>query len=195
MDSSRVKNIVLSSFHGVCIVLTVLIVSYNILLYLEDEDLTEVSYKMYNQDDESIYPGITICLRSPFQNKKLEAYGSGINRTTYEEFLRGHLWDERMLAIDYDNVTVSFANNLLLSNYITNSREQRNWNLIHYISFRSSKAKCFTIDAPYIDKELLTYFRMDINNYIFPNGGRSKDNRIFIYIHYPEKYLARKVFL
>ena len=105
--------------------------------------------------------------------------------TSYVQFLEGKIWDERMLAIDYDIVTVSFANNLLLSNYITNSREQRNWNLIHHVSFRSSKAKCFTIDAPYIDKELLTYFRMDINNNIYPDGGRSKDNRIFIYIHYP----------
>ena len=68
----------------VCITLAISIVTYNIILYSHDEDLTEVSYKFYNQEDESIYPSITICVDDPFKSKELGAYG--VNKTNYENF-------------------------------------------------------------------------------------------------------------
>ena len=36
-----------------------------------------------------------------------------MNLSTYTEFLDGQLWDDRMLNIDYDNVTTNFENYLL----------------------------------------------------------------------------------
>ena len=113
MDPPRFNTLVLSLFQLVCIILTVSIITYNIILYSQDEDLTEVSYKMYNQDEESIYPGITICVDAPFRGKELEAYGTGINKTTYEHFLRGRLWDDRMLSIEFNSITIDIKDYLI----------------------------------------------------------------------------------
>ena len=84
MESPRVNTVVVSLFQLVCVIITVSIITYNIILYSEDEDLTEVSFKMYNQDEESIYPGITICIDKPFQASRLDKFGERINKTTYE---------------------------------------------------------------------------------------------------------------
>ena len=62
MKRFQKSKLLLSLFKIVCMLLTVSFVSYNIHLYSEDDDLTEVSFKMYNQDEESIYPGMTICI-------------------------------------------------------------------------------------------------------------------------------------
>ena len=83
MESPRVNTVVSSLFQFVCVIITVSIITYNIILYSEDEDLTEVSFKMYNQDEESIYPGITICIDKPFQASELEDFGKGINTCSY----------------------------------------------------------------------------------------------------------------
>ena len=113
MESLRANTVFLSLFRLVCIVITASIIAYNISLYSQDEDLTEVSYQMYNQDEEGIYPGITICVATPFRSKELELYGAGINKTTYENFLRGRLWDDRMLRVNFHSVTIDIRDYLI----------------------------------------------------------------------------------
>ena len=165
---------------------------YSILRYCANEDVTLVQIVNFHSTEERLYPSLTICIEPPYLEDRFELLkNDGINASSYIQFLKGEIWDDRMFNIDYDNVTVSFADNLILSNYITRKGETKNWNLVYYVSYRSSYAKCFTIDAPYVDKELLWYFRIDISNDIFPNGGRSASNRIFTYLHYPgQRFMA-----
>ena len=49
-------------------------VIFDINTYLKDEDVTEITYKSYNQDKESVYPEITICLDSPWRDDQLRTY-------------------------------------------------------------------------------------------------------------------------
>ena len=73
-------------------------------MYSRDEDITEISYKFYNQEDESFYPTITICVDDPFKSKELGAYG--VNKTNYKNFLRGQLLENRMLQINFESVII-----------------------------------------------------------------------------------------
>ena len=41
------------------------------------------------------------------------SYQNGINISTYRDFLRGSYWDDRLLEVDYDNVTASLDDSLL----------------------------------------------------------------------------------
>ena len=88
--------------------------------YLADEDVSKSSHKKFHSSNpDTIYPSITLCVLNPFLEHQLEQYGKGINITSYSYFLRGIHWDERMLKIDYDSVTTSLINNLILRNQKT----------------------------------------------------------------------------
>lgn len=133
-----------------------------------------------------MYPSHTICIIDPFLESKFEIFNDDwINKFTYVKFLSGGFWDDRMLDIDYDNVTVSLVDNLWESTYMTINDETYIWDPVYYTSFRSSFRKCFTVEAPQIGNDLLAYYGNLISNNIFPNGGRDGNNSIIVYLRYP----------
>ena len=173
-----------------CIFATIGLSIYAISRFCQNEDITLVKSSTYHSSEERIYPSISLCLLPPFIENEFDKFDDyAINMSSYIKFLEGDIWDARMLEVDYDEVTVSLAKNLLNSYFVTQDDKKREWVPVYYTSFRSSKRKCFTIDAPYIEKELLYYFVMDISNDIFPNGRRSATNEISTYLHYPGQRL------
>ena len=88
MYRPRFITVVFSLFQILCITITLSFIIYNVIVYSKNDDVTEVSYKMYTQDTESIYPAITICTSDAFSSEKLKEYGEGINETTYGNFLK-----------------------------------------------------------------------------------------------------------
>ena len=147
----------------------------------------------FHSSKDAIYPSLSICIRNPILEDKFEQYGdASINKQTYYNFLDGLNWNEKMLVVDYDNVTVSFDDSYVFSFYkkrISNfgSSKLQNWDFKwkpeYYVSFRSNAKKCFTVVSPYFQDELLEYFNMIISNDIFPNGRCSMC--LETYFHYP----------
>ena len=127
-----------------------------------------------------------------FLATKFDAYGdSNINISSYVKFLGGDLWDDRFLKIEYDNVTVSFSDNLISATYFSyttrithviseDSVTSSNWDPDHYVSFRGSERKCFTVDAPFVDNDLLWAYDIKVKNDIFPDGKRSEHTSIIL---------------
>ena len=106
----------------------------------------------------------------------------------YINFLKGIFWDKRMLDVEYDNVTVSLKENLLYGYVFLQNETAMIWNPKHSVTFRSSKRKCFTIDAPDMNQQLNWFFGIYINNDIFPIGrrpGRNDAGRFYTYLHFP----------
>ena len=169
----------------VCVAATISLQIQCITHYFNDEDVSVVHFTKFHDSSEALYPSLSICILPPFLEDKFDIYDDGINLTSYVKFLQGDIWDERMLDVNYDNVTVSLSDNLLYSYYVTQEEKQFDWQPIHRISFRSSGRKCFTIDAPIANQSLLWYFGIFMNNNIFPEGKRSRTNRFFTYLHYP----------
>ena len=184
MESPRLNTLILSLFQLVCIVLTVSIITYNIILYSEDEDLTEVSYKMYNQDEESIYPGITICVDKPFQSDKLLAHGDGINKTTYEKFLRGRLWDDRMLKINFDSITIDIKEYLIeacIKRKFNGECTQFNPKIDTF--FEPSKFQCFGFQNTIGTN--IVYVETKINASLFPDKIRPEKWEFIVRFPFP----------
>ena len=90
-----------------------------------------------------------------------------------------------MLKIDYDKVTVSLNDNLIGAEYNTHSRKSVDWTVKHFVSFRSSERKFFTIKAPFLEKDLIFWSSVKIKNRIFPRGMRTSSHKMYYYLHYP----------
>ena len=187
-------------FHGVCIIMTIGLQIHCIYIFLLNEDVSIVQYQPFHAQKGNIYPSITLCIVNPFLEDELKKYGDGINTTSYSNFLAGEHWDERMLKIRYEGVTVSSKeaiplNWIWLPNevYLPNSSQA-------YTSFRSSHQKCITFDIPFIDKTQVNVFGIQIQKSIFPRGQIPEKSNydnwnldrfggLETYFHYPKQFL------
>ena len=169
----------------VCLFGTIGLTTYSISRYLENGNLTLMQTTKFHSSKEAIYPSFSICILPPFLENKFDIYDTpDINMTSYIQFLQGKLWDERMLEVDYDNVTISLSDNLLDSEFMTHDRKLSTWHPFHYVSFRSSRRKCFTINAPFTDQKPIKGLSLFIKNDIFPSGERESYN-LYTYLHFP----------
>ena len=103
---------------------------------------------------------MSILIVNPYINERLKAYGDGINSVTYSKFLAGQHWDERMLNISYDDVTVDLKDyfvgyDTLSDNFsvisidnFTTDREGHGWKPPK-VNFRHWGWKSFAIEKPY----------------------------------------------
>ena len=176
----------------ICLLATFGLLIFSINRYCIDEDTTLIKITKFHSSEDAIYPSLSFCIFAPFLENKFDIYGDpGINMTSYIDFLDGKNWDDRFMTVEYDNVTVSLSDNLMKAEYWTFSALQFHWNTVHYVSFRSSNRKCFTINAPFNDQEPLWYFDVRIKNEIFPQGSRMPPNYFCTYLHFPgQKFTA-----
>ena len=94
-------------FHAACILATIGLQMQCIYNYFLNEDTSVVEYRTFLDPKDSLYPSMSFCIPDPFLESKFQNYGDGINKSSFVKFLQGRFWDERMLGIDYDHVTVS----------------------------------------------------------------------------------------
>ena len=97
----------------ICALATISFVSNGVYQYMLDEDVSRIAFKTFNSNENDIYPAVTLCFSQPLLNNKLAEYGTGVNITSYNNFLQGIMWDERMAKIDIDDVSVNFEDYLL----------------------------------------------------------------------------------
>ena len=175
----------------ICILATVCLSVFSIHRYLSNEDTTLVKITKFASSKDAIYPAFSFCIFDPFLKEKFDIYqDEKINMTSYVKFLKGELWDDRMLIVEYESVTVSLSESLTSAGFVTISREVFDWNVEHYVSFQSPERKCFTIIAPIQEQSQLYYSWFSVNYNIFPSGKRSNRQKIFMYLHYPGQRLS-----
>ena len=170
----------------ICLFVTIGLSIYSIYRYIKNEDTTLVQITKFLSSKDAIYPSLSLCILPPFLEKNFEEYHNDeINISSYTRFLNGEIWDKQMLRVDYDDVSVSLTDTIINASYITYSSDNFIWDPVHYVSFRSSERKCFTINSPILNTDLLWYFEVTIKNEIFPDGVRSPENSLYVYLHYP----------
>ena len=173
-------------YYIICCIATVALLIYSLYRYVKNDDTTSIQTRTFFTSKGAIYPSLSICMFQPFLSDKFDIIGdTGVNMASYIDVLNGDNWDDRILMIDYDNVTLSFLDHLIKSVYVTHTNNIFDWKPDHYVNFRSSKRKCFNINAPVLDKNLLWKVKIMIKNDIFSNGMTSKHRLIRIYMHFP----------
>ena len=134
-------------FKIVCVVGVSFMVSYWFYKFeIEDRDVGVVDYVSLEEADDVEFPGVAICFKNPFLNERLKEIDPKITSTTYLQYLKGDIFEERFRHIHYDNVTLNLEDYFLysevrLSNE-TRSSSNHNTPLKHEIIFNGFYHGC-----------------------------------------------------
>ena len=72
---------------------------------LVDRSIGVVDYEVLEKMDNEL-PQLSMCFMDPFLRKKIQDIDPDINSTIYLKYLMGEYYDDKLAAIDYDNVTL-----------------------------------------------------------------------------------------
>ena len=140
--------------------------------YYKDEDFSEIQIKTFHEDEQSVYPDVTVCFPNQYSNRKLEMYGDGINSSSYAKFLDGDLWDNRMVHIRYEDVSMRLSD-ILLEVCARSAFEERCQTSGAYTTMPlGGSTICFTFHISKIRMKSFGSFGLKISSSVFPNGVR-----------------------
>ena len=197
-----------SLFHFFCLCATFAIVIYWIYIYHLNEDLCTVEFKNFYDQEQDELPMLSICLKIPFSEEKLEKMQPTINANTYFQFLKGDQFDKRWLKIDYETI-LKDPNKFLAEDWITYRngtcipihpnynndlgtfyRKGKLQSLVTSVSFfyEIYFFSCYELKMPR-NKDLHTfYFRG--NTSLFSTNVDPGDRDLLTLLHYPNQLLT-----
>ena len=106
-------NVAHAFFKLLCILVTLSLVIWCCYEFSKDEDICEVHFKKFRGDEDSVYPDLGFVLPNRFNETALRTYGKNFNEENYRSFLRGIYWDDKMLDVDYDMVSMKLKDYLI----------------------------------------------------------------------------------
>ena len=203
-------------YHGLCIATAMGMFVYCVYQYEQNRDVSMVDFREMNDEDDNIYPAVSICISTRLLEKTMENGSTKTDLTNYWSFLSGDYWDDEYLDVSYDNVTKSIEKFFLgasvwnfytlekgwiqhfypIENFKNDSDydydylDNPNFKPKLYTSFRDSHEKCLSIDIPNYLKYKISIFELFFNNSIFGNGNRPRVDGFGIKIHYPNQFLT-----
>ena len=100
-----VRKVLHKAFKLVCVLTTLSLVLWCCYEFYKNEDVCEVLFKVFHEDEDSIYPELSFSLPNRFNETALRAYNSSFNEENYKLFLHGGAyWDEKMVDVDFNEV-------------------------------------------------------------------------------------------
>ena len=101
-------------FELICILTTLALVIWCSYEFTKDEDICEVSFKTFLEDEYSTYPDLWFMLPTRFNETALRTYDKHFTKHKYRSHLfGGRSWDEKMLDIDFEKVSMQINDYLL----------------------------------------------------------------------------------
>ena len=198
----------LQIYQYLCVALSITLVIYVFMAYLQNTDISRVEYVKFQSTDQSFYPSFSLCFGDILLNRKLINYG--INDSHYLKFLRGKIWEPDLMDINYHDVSINLEDYLLGiemyeenfngevvadNNYLYDktSISPSQWKPNFYQD--SSPAfgliqKCLTVDIPFQLDKRLSWITVVMNRTIFTNGTRPFNTReasdmFSVNVHHP----------
>ena len=195
-------NVINFVCHLICFITVLIYALINIRSFLQNEDLCEVSFKKFHNTKDDIYPSMTICQNTPFdQNRFDDGSDDNVNISTYENYLVGKQnVSQKFANIKYKNVSIQL-NNFLIKAYAV----EKTYSVRKGISLRQNITeqswgsfwgimKCFSFNVPFKKDVKLSSVNVELNNSIFPNNGQRpvdgwKSGGIHVSFHYPKQFV------
>ena len=82
--------------------------------FSKNEDSSELLFKTFLEDEESIYPDLTIAIPHQLNDTAIrKTLGNDIGASMYMKYLSGGYWDDRMPNIRLDDISVKLEDNLI----------------------------------------------------------------------------------
>ena len=194
-------------FYLVCIILTSSLGAYCLYMYILNKSTSLVDFKpLGKRSDVDIYPSLSLCpYKVHFINEsKLRENNISNAARDYKDFLYGSVWDLKMENIEYDDYTIDlnkFISKIGAIQRGTKVKALYEWTpnntIIHgsdlgpeinpfYISYRSDKDKCYSLDIQDVIMNRLNVntirrISIEFQNLVVPGVG------INVFLHYPKQ--------
>ena len=184
-----------SVFHGMCLAATVVMVSWCAYEYSKDDDFCEIAFKDLNEDDQAVYPSVSVCLGNPFLENEIKLQAPNFTSEDYENVLKGSQfgmakpWPLELLSLDYENVTKQISKHWVSTTLLTDNGPLLVKNITSLvISGGLFHVKCFSFNMPFYADT--TFGRVDImiRQSFFNSGARPTPLFGFsTFFHYPHQ--------
>ena len=202
----NIKNVILA-YYILCLIATATMLCFGCWRYLQNESTSLVEFQTYHTTERDIYPSISLCFwgEGIYKDKNLTQSYELENVSRYMNFLQGNIWDNRMLKIDYDSVTLDLKDHVYSVGALNRKWEPLYfWTMMNankqgpesapteffpfHTSHRHSAVKCFSLDLdanvmPGIAGNVITVVEIQFSDIIIPNVQMSYS------LHYPGQFL------
>ena len=184
-------------FQIICIIGAVGLLSWCFSEYSKNEDVVEVSFKKYAEDEDSIYPDISLCFDNPFVEEKLKSYDNRLTKYHYTFFLtgqddfHGELYN-KFFDIVYENVSLHLKDHLIGNAVLFPAVGGNNITINNFTVINNPAFKCFTFHLP--TQIRIIRFSIALRNSIFFSGKRPKSG-YDVALHYPQQFVRSWQFL
>ena len=197
-------SVVNRSFLLICVITTVGLTIYCIYQYSLNEDVSQISFKHYHEDEDSIYPAITLCF-TDYMNRSL--FKDAFSETEYKDFMKGKYWSDEMSKIDYDEVVIDINEYILAivqtyhdvenddwgeQKYLPKN-ETIEWTPIFYPSLSTPEWRCWTFEIDHNKQQVILTFGLSIKSNIFRESLRKPYGNFQITLSYPNQMIGAKV--
>ena len=150
---------------------------YWVYMFSLNEDTSLVDYKSYYEDKEDVFPSLSLCFNNPFSDKKLGQAITGLNRTTYFQFLNGEYLSPEIMAINYESITMNISDSIInyWAAFHDGSSQYYEADYMRFLnSFngfrRNTFYGCYRLPIP--DDKNIEYFSVQLKNSIVFDGSR-----------------------
>ena len=179
-------------YHCICVLATVILISWSIYLYHLNDDVAKIDYKTFHGNKDQIYPSVSLCFGNIFIDEKLRKYG--VDQDSYLKFLKGEIFSQTMLSINYRNVTTDLEEFLLgilfeqeldygevnpnQTYWYDNTKDSqvKSWRPHYYVDhfnpYYGTIYKCLAVDVPYIPNEHFNWISVVMKKSVFHNNIR-----------------------
>ena len=189
-------------FRFLCLLTAISLCTYWFYKFQLNEGTSVVNFKKFSPESRvDNIPTISLCFDNPFLNDSLAEYGT--DQDDYLSFLEGKSFNEKMLKIDYNSVTLNITSyikeyEILFKNGSSmktgQAMMQQEIDIYTSNSFNgfifgthTGFYKCFSFEIPNM-KDLMI-FRMLVSNKIFKDGLRPVRYKLRAYLHLPQQFL------
>lgn len=108
--------------------------------YNRQEDTSTVDYQWYHHHEKDIYPTISACFSGSsviFSTEKLKRINNNFDANLYSKFLKGEHWDDKMLAVEYDQVSMVLSDHLDLIRIAQQNGSKEEWKRTTMLSMKN----------------------------------------------------------
>ena len=182
------------TFRISCFICAFSMVMFWCFKYSKDEDLCLVSYKTFQKNDDSAFPVLSMCFQNPIIESKLREIGGNINTSAYIKFLKGEIYDEQMVNIDYSNVSMALSHHHLSYEFVWKNGSKTYYypmnvtgekidSITYNGDWMQSFNKCFGLNLNSYYVGNINYFKAHFKQNMFPNSIRPSYQRFVIIVH------------
>ena len=153
--------------------------------YAKNEDMCEVNFRRFLENDERVYPDITVVLPMQLNETRLiQSFGKDINISFFRGILFGHYWDDRVLNVDLDDV-IRPLSEYMISHCVWSSFYQPCAKLQNMIAWHDFGLVYHTFRLPIEKKTTVAAFQFRTS--VFSNGLHPNPLELMVAFQYPNR--------